>query len=475
MSDVYVLFWFDVEDYITPESDDALKGCIDALDYHGIKGTFKIVGEKLRVLKARGREDIIQALRNHEVGYHTNFHSVHPTPSEYLEGLSWEDGIREFEKREKLGFDELQETFGYIPSCYGQPGSSWAPQVYGALRNWKVPVYLDETNQVGLDDRPFWYCGVLNILKLRSNTTRFNPQMGEEGLKQGIKDFDALYERLRKAGGGVISIWYHPCEYSTYEFWDGVNFAKGKNPPRDRWVCPKVKTTEEMELELRCFRDYVGHIVSRPGVKTLTAYEACDLYSDKAKGREFSALEVCRLANNLQSELTYQKIGNLALSPAEIFYLVLSLLTNVQDTGFPKPAVSTPVGIYGPTRRTTSNVSHCDLASFIEACGWARQFIDDTGRVPDAVPLPGGSVSPIDFFATANSVLTTAVDPGGQCTGSDTVVSVVEVKKGILALESQVTEENVWGWVIFPEGFDAPNIIELARLQTWSLKPAVTG
>jgi len=32
---------------------------------------------------------------------------------------------------------------------------------------------------------------------------------------------------------------------------------------------------------------------------------------------------------------------------------------------------------------------------------------------------------------------------------------------------------NLWGWVIFPEGFHAPRIMELARLQAWTLKPAM--
>ena len=33
----------------------------------------------------------------------------------------------------------------------------------------------------------------------------------------------------------------------------------------------------------------------------------------------------------------------------------------------------------------------------------------------------------------------------------------------------------LWGWVIFPEGFHAPRIMELARLQAWTLKPATLG
>ena len=33
--------------------------------------------------------------------------------------------------------------------------------------------------------------------------------------------------------------------------------------------------------------------------------------------------------------------------------------------------------------------------------------------------------------------------------------------------------KELWSWPIFPEGFHAPAIMALARLQAWTLKPAV--
>ena len=79
-----VLFWFDVEDYITPASDDALKGLLEVFESHGVQATWKLVAEKARVLEARGRTDIIRLLQRQDIGYHTENHSVHPVLSEYL-------------------------------------------------------------------------------------------------------------------------------------------------------------------------------------------------------------------------------------------------------------------------------------------------------------------------------------------------------------------------------------------------------
>ena len=65
MSEIKVIFWFDVEDYITPESEDALLGLIDLLDEKNIRGTFKLVGEKARQLKKHNRTDILSKLSKH--------------------------------------------------------------------------------------------------------------------------------------------------------------------------------------------------------------------------------------------------------------------------------------------------------------------------------------------------------------------------------------------------------------------------
>src|SRR5881397_4090954 len=79
-----LILWFDTEDYLLPADDDASRRLAEMLTERKIRATFKLVGEKARVLEKRGRRDVIAALKKHDIGYHANFHSVHPTPSEYL-------------------------------------------------------------------------------------------------------------------------------------------------------------------------------------------------------------------------------------------------------------------------------------------------------------------------------------------------------------------------------------------------------
>ena len=226
---VYVVLWFDTEDYIDPAADDSALRIATDLSSLGVRATFKVVGEKARVLESRQRADVIQALSKHAIGFHSNWHSLHPTPSEYLRRFGFLEGADEFERRESPGVADIQRIFGVMPICYGQPGSSWGPQSNLALRRMGIPVYLDEGEQVGLDEQPFWYGGLLHVFHMGINQFRAELNVGSED-KAAYQRFDEAVARLSSRTGGVISIYYHPTEFVNTEFWDGVNFAKGAMP-----------------------------------------------------------------------------------------------------------------------------------------------------------------------------------------------------------------------------------------------------
>ena len=105
---MYVILWFDTEDYLLPASDDAALRLADFLTGEGVRATFKVVGEKARTLERRKRTDVIAALKKHEIGYHANWHSVQPSPALYLSNLGWDEGVAEFDRREGPGRDDVR-------------------------------------------------------------------------------------------------------------------------------------------------------------------------------------------------------------------------------------------------------------------------------------------------------------------------------------------------------------------------------
>ena len=78
------------------------------------------------------------------------------------------------------------------------------------------------------------------------------------------------------------------------------------------------------------------------------------------------------------------------------------------------------------------------------------------------------------FWFDVEDYLTPASDDALKAlleAAADEVPAEVRVRAGRVAGERHV-RDDAWRWAIFPEGFSAPAIAELARLQTWTLKPA---
>src|SRR5437899_9460754 len=109
----------------------------------------------------------------------------------------------------------------------------------------------------------------------------------------------AIADRSRRHGGGLISISYHPCEWVHKEFWDGVNFRRGANPPREQWKAPPQRTAEETEGAFRRFAEYIDFIRTLSGVRFITAGDLPLLYPDEIHSVGASAKDVGEIASRL--------------------------------------------------------------------------------------------------------------------------------------------------------------------------------
>ena len=432
-ADVYYLLWFDTEDYLDPKADEAAKQLALGLAERGVRATFKIVGEKARVLERRNRRDVIAAMALHDIGYHSENHSIPPQPALYLSKHGWLDGIEEFGRREGPGLEEMKRIFGTDPSCYGQPGNSWGPQSNPALRRMGIRVYMDEARQIGLPSmQPFWYGGLLHVFNLRQFSVRTElndpAKVGEAKSK-----FDAAVSELKKRGGGVIQTYYHPTEFVATEFWDGVNFRHGANPAPEQYKLPRSRTAESSAQAYRLFYEFVDHVRKTPGVRIVTAREILQLVdTDPAKttGR--------KLAEAIDID-----------GDASAADQLLSLLA------------MTPRYVDGPAMRgvTTLKTTEIERWAFERAKADARDFIQRNGRLPDHVWIGPETLALPDFAATL---------------AADGRMGPVKLVRGKLDIEKYVAKDarKSYDWVIHPETFAPDSLLELARLQAWTLRPA---
>jgi hypothetical protein len=477
---VDVILWFDTEDYLLPADDDACKRLAEMLTERGVRATFKVVGEKARVLEKRGRTDVIEALQKHDIGYHANFHSVHPTPSEYLADCGLLDGMAEFVRREGGGAKDVERVLG-VPTlaCYGQPGSSWGGQAIAALKQigvapHGVPCYVDEGDHVGLNEQPFWYDGALVVYHMGQNWTRM--ELHDPAALQPAKGkVSAIADRLKAQGGGLISIYYHPCEWVHQQFWDGVNFRRGANPPREQWKAPPQRPASETEGAFNRFAQYIDYIRTIPHIRFVTASDLPVIYPDATRSIGATEQDLNDLARilNVADSVDWRVVRNQAYSVADQFYLLATAVNSrLQEKGVEYPLRA--ADLLGPdgSAPRQSAVQEVSWPAMKAAVGDVVDFMKTEQRIPARVFIGPDPVTPADFLVgLAAAYFKVRQQETAPVEGNVALGKGVELRPARHIAKD--TADLFGGWVIHKEGFRAPKILEVAREQAWTLKPAI--
>lgn len=466
-----VAWWFDVEDFITPESDDPPKWIAEFFAGRQYKTTFKIVAEKIRALKERDRQDVINAIAEHDVGFHMNNHSIHPTIYEYLKNKTWQEGAREFERREAAGYKLVRETFQRVPSCFGHPGPAWAAECYPALAKWGIKTYLDETPILRLNDKPYWYCNILNIQGIGSNFIYLDRRFDEsKGLRQVKKDYRKIYNRLRKTGPAVASILLHPHTLVTQKFWDSINFAQGRNRPRNQYEKPPPQPPAMISRLRKQFEEFVDYTASLPGSRLIDATDAAEIFLDEAKTRIFGLNDLLQLASKITRRVSFVKIDGFFLAASEALGLIASALAEYAETSR-LPDDLRIIEILGPSKRVkTRGPRNLPTSKFLQGCVSVRNQIRDKRKVPDVIRIDSTFVSPADYLMASARLLRILLNKRN-------LPASVTIKKAILDSEKYLSPGDFYKafrWDVLPTSFKAPDLIKHAKLQTWTLKPATS-
>ena len=451
-----------------PQSDDSAKRIAEFLTSQGIRATFKVVGEKARTLERRHREDVIAALDKQEIGYHSNYHSWRVSPAEYEGPLNWQDGVQEFIRREQPGIDDIRRIFGRMPTAYGQPGSSWCPEAQPALRMMGIHVYLDDGEQVGLDGRPFWYGGILNIYDMKY-INDFRPNDDWTNIAEVKANFKKAYSSLSESGGGLISIYFHPCEFVEKEFWDAVNFANGAEPPRSEWKLPPLRTPAEQARAFGFLEKFVEYMKTYP-VHFVTAPETLKLYPDSARRRSFSKQDLSEIARSVGPAVSFQVYKDYDLSASEVLWLLNTYVSRVIQK---EP--SQFIELQGTPLGPSSDAADAHLSSEVKVpwyqFRWAVQDVEsslqENAQVPTVVWIGGNPYPPASYLVALAQVA------GGLLAGNQPPRDVSLVPAHLDAAKYVAKDSAaLWNWPIFRPGFDGKHLLDLARLQAWTLKPA---
>ena len=126
----------------------------------------------------------------------------------------------------------------------------------------------------------------------------------------------------------------------------------------------------------------------------------------------------------------------------------------------------------GPMSRFKSKKSaKASLRDLLSASEKVSRFIGRNGFMPSSIKLgETAELDPSDFLATLAGLSKVLVSGGS-------VSESLPVRRARMILEDKFVDDAAFKraceWGILPRGFKAPKILEQAKLQTWTLVPAV--
>ena len=221
---------FDVEDFINDRSLDALYHVLKFLAQCRQKALFFITGHMAEKLSRFPR--IVDLLEEHEIGYHSTSHSVHPNIFEYTDIESYEDAYQTSLSREvahinplsgtiegRGGIETLRDVFSSKRiEAFRAPGFSWSPPHLEAVRQLGIK-YDFSTN---ISKPPIKYRGI-NFFPFPS----FIDSVPLRGLLRSV---------MKKE---VAVLDFHPNFIVNKYWWDSAFFSS-RNPEKTSGVSPRT-------------------------------------------------------------------------------------------------------------------------------------------------------------------------------------------------------------------------------------------
>jgi peptidoglycan/xylan/chitin deacetylase (PgdA/CDA1 family) len=461
----FVVVTFDTEDYVTPESeriDDLPKWLAETMTEEGVTGTFFVIGEKARSLERRGRRDVIAAMARHDVGSHTNFGSIHPTVTEELEKAGWDDGVRLMRDQESAGIEELGRIFGVPVTTLARHGGSYGPQLVAALGSLAAGYQGSPARLPGHD--VVWFCNALNFSAQYANA--FDDAYYRDDLFEPV--FDKLKAEFpaRVRDAEVLALFAgHPTKIRAEEFWD-LNFYEGKNTAPGDWRVPRLRPRETMATARKNFRRMMRWLKGRDDIEITSYRELMKIYGVR---KEVVTRDELRAAAQ-QTLRTKALLPAEDLSPAEIFAGLASALAARAATGnLPERAAAAHP--FGPPDIPPAepSVSSVTIGEVFGLAKIAAEVVAGTGALPSEIATAGGRIG-AGSLLTLFSTVYLDLDAGAPRPAYGVPAFEPYPRTHEAPIIAEV--EGYKTWPVHRTDLDMSHLVELTRLQLWTLKPA---
>ena len=454
---------FATEEFVTPAHNEVLIKIATILSERNIVGSFHLTGELARNLRDNQRLDVIKALRQHEIGYHSNTHGAYPFIGTICEDNNWDSAVAKLIRTEAKGILDIENIFDRRPAYYVTEFTK-APQLIYALRS----LGIDLLGFSGLPENrktPFcWYTGSLCYT---------GPMMGMEspphkGRLQEMKDeFDNLY----KDSNGVIKLFNHPYKFAynnNIASWVSENKIYKSYNIHTPWIVPEesLYSNEVTNSLFSEFEQLLDYILEKDDVEFLSTSQIALPYQNKLP-RFISWKVFSELLQQINKSITWLKAGDMIFAPSEIFSLMTYALKYfAKHHKLPEslplrealgPVVLEPCSL-NESVSVAIDIIFKNIANIDRVLDFSQQLPVEVEFSNCKIPLASA------YYAFAHLLKDSIPNSGNVIFEPATPLPEIASKDCLNA--------QSWTKQSYPAGFSGENICTYARLQSWTYKPA---
>lgn len=488
MSKPYVFIAFDTEDPINPESDDALLRLAQTYDKAGVPACFFMVGEKARILRERGRKDVLDALRKHEIDYHGNHWFEYPEPAlVYGNRDPWDIAVRKGLECEAPGIQDVAEITGQFPVATCQHQNNHSPATTHAMRLSGIQVW---NGGLGAKmDGLGWILGMFTVGRHSHAVSgqgswgsfQFDPdrpgrQPRKMDPKAELKAFQKRFDSQLEQHSGHIVVLGHPTCWAMAEWWGWYDWstafrhvqfdgAAGPYPQGRRWERGIARSPADVDAHFEWTLAAARWLARRNDIQVTTLAQCHADHADPP-GQWLTAAQVRAVARRLAKDFDFVRIGKTTLSAADALYVLAQYADAMLRERHRPEAVQ--------IRRTIGPVEQV----FIPKTGvafkrqdllfGARQIVNHinaTGRAPHAIRSHGIDSGPGELLIALARAIAADRLP-------DTIT--VEPTPGVpVCAAMDCFAKATAGSGNAPAGYRPDQIHLQGWLQSWSYRPAV--
>ena len=306
-----LVFSFDSEDFTSSYAADGILEAAEILREEGIRGCFCMVGLLARQLLAWGRHDVLEALKHHEIDFHTYGHTLHPTICEYTNTEDFAAAYAEVMRQESEGIALVKAATG-VDRVYAAvpPGDDKSYAAMYAYADMGLPCYAD-TFADHPDGRGVFFCNLLHFGYVRS---------WEHICRNHLSADRAFFDELAARKTAVI--YNHPNRLRYDDFWDSVNYRGGNHYPFGQWKEAPRTDLETVKANAAEIRALVKNLKA-DGRFTFKTY--AELAAERSGARILKPTDIPAIRASL-NENFYPLSAPVSLSISDVFAAALAFL-----------------------------------------------------------------------------------------------------------------------------------------------------